>query len=132
MSFEYEWKIRSGDTDFSGRIYTPAVIDCLIEGVQDMLAAAGLSQQQALSEGLLYPAVHAEADYLGEIRIEDVIEVALTTEVGDTSITVRGTGRRDGEVVFRGEVILVIIDEDEEPVPVPSDLREGLATVVAD
>lgn len=126
MPFEYDWKVRSGDTDFSGLIYTAAVIDCMVEGLQDMMAAAGWPQQRALSEGVLYPVAHAEADYLAPVEIEDVIAVSLTPDPGDSSVTIRGTGIVEGTTVFEGELTLVFIDEDGDSVPIPADARRGL------
>lgn len=128
MTYTYEWQIRSGDTDFSGLVYTPEVIDCMVVAVQALLQEVGYSHTTAMADGIQYPAVRAEADYLGSITIDDLVTVEVTPEIGTTSITFRAVGTVS-ETVFEGSITLVFVDADSgEPVPVPGDVSEKLRT----
>ena len=126
MPYVSEWNVRTGDTDFSGLVYTPVVIDQIVRSIQDLLGEVGYAPGTASERGLLYPAVHAEADYLDAIGIGDRVQIELTPNVGDTSLTINATGSLS-EPVFEGSVTLVFVDADtSEPTPVPGELRDRL------
>lgn len=130
MVYTYQWRIRSGDTDFSGLVYTPEVIDCMVVAVQEMLEEVGYPHTTAMDEGIQYPAVRAEADYLGAITIDDLVSVEITPDVGTTSVTFRAVGTVS-EVAFEGSVTLVFVDADSgEPVEVPAAVSEKLKAYV--
>ena len=64
MPYRYEWTVSVGQTDFSGRIYTPELVDCLAEGLERMMCEVGYGPKRAFEEGIVYPVVHTEAEYL--------------------------------------------------------------------
>lgn len=128
VPYTYHWPIRSGDTDFSGLVYTPAVIDCVVEAAQALLEDIDYDPLTAMEDDILYPTAHAEADYLGEISIGDQIIVEITPDIGTTSVTFEALGKLDA-VVFESELTLVFVDTDsKEPQPVPDDVAEALST----
>lgn len=45
MSYEYEWKVRAGDTDYSGLLYTPRLVDCVIHGIEALRAEVGFTNE---------------------------------------------------------------------------------------
>lgn len=127
MAYTYTWKIRSGDTDFSGLVYTPEVINCITEAAQDFLSEVGFSITSAQERGVLYPAVHAEADYLGPMTIDDRLTIEMTPEIGSTSVTFHTTGTIT-DIVFEGQITLVFVDAySMDPLRVPEDVRGSLA-----
>ena len=78
--------------------------------------------------GILYPAVHVEANYRGSIGVDDRVTVELTPQVGAHSITLAAVGRLEETVVFDGELTLACVDRARmEPIRVPDDIREALA-----
>lgn len=87
----------------------------------------GLSlSKEIISDDLVAPVVHAEADYINAINVEDVIEVTVTPTVGDTSITFRAVGERDGETMFRGHLVTAFVDGSRNSVQVPNRITRKL------
>lgn len=128
MAYSYDWTVRTGDTDFSGFVYTPTVIDHVVRGMEKLMDEIGFSPSAADERGVVYPAVHAEADYVGTFGVDDTVTVELVPSVGDTSITLTAHGSLDDETVFTAELTLACIDsETMEPATVPTDIRERLA-----
>lgn len=127
MVYTYTWPVRTGDTDFSGLIYTPTVIDHVVRGMEELMAEIEFSPSAAKERGLLYPAVHAEADYVDSFGVDDTVTVALVPRVGDASITLAARGTLDNELVFTAELTLACIDAASgESTPVPPDIRNRL------
>ena len=133
MPYRYEWTVGVGETDFSGRIYTPELIDCLAEGLEGMMCEVGYGPKRAFEEGIVYPAVHTEAEYLSPIGLNDNVSVTMVPTIGTTSVRTETDGHIDGEKVFWGEITAVFVDnETSETVPVPDDVRHGLRNFVND
>ena len=127
MAYSYTWTVRTGDTDFSGLIYTPTVIDHVVRGMEELMTEIDFSPSAAEERGLLYPAVHAEADYVDSISVDDTVAIALVPRVGDASITLAARGTLKGELVFTAELTLACIDAATgEPTRVPPDIRDRL------
>lgn len=123
MPYESTWTIYGGDTDFSGRIYTPVAIDYVIRTLEEYRSSVGFPDRRFEQGPVVPPARHIEIDYLGAITVDDELAITLTPTVGRTSVTHAFTGRVDGETVFEGSLTVVFIDsETEEPVPVPDEL----------
>jgi acyl-CoA thioesterase FadM len=130
MPFEATWRIYAGDTDYSGRIYTPNAIDYVIRTLSEFRRGVGFADEDFEHGPVVPPARHVDIDYLGAIRVDDELTIALTPTVGETSVTHEFTGHVDGELVIEGHLTAVFIDtETEEPVPVPPALVEELEAI---
>jgi acyl-CoA thioesterase FadM len=130
MPYESTWTISAGDTDYSGRIYTPVVIDYVIKTLGEFRRGVGFPNKRFETGPVVPPARNIEIEYLGAIRVDDELAIALTPSVGTTSVTHAFTGTVDGELVFEGELTVVFIDtETEEPVPVPEELLPELERI---
>lgn len=130
MPYESTWTIYAGDTDYSGRIYTPVVIDYVIKTLGEFRAGVGFPNERFETGPVVPPARHIDIEYLGAIRVDDELTITLTPTVGRTSVRHTFTGTVDGETVFEGELTVVYIDtETEEPVPVPEDLLPELERI---
>lgn len=128
MGYTYEWTVRTGDTDFSGFVYTPTVIDYVVRGMEQLMSDIGFSPSASGKRGFVYPAVHAEADYHGTFGVDDQVTVELVPAVGETSIKLAASGALGDETVFTADLTLACIDKETmEPVHVPDDIRESLA-----
>lgn len=128
MAYRTTWKLRTGDTDYSGLVYTPRVIDRMVEIVQELMDLVGSTHNRRIDDGLLFPTVHTEADYVAPIGIGDVVEVEVRSVVETTSVRFEFLGTHEGEPVFEGEEVHVFMDdESKEAVPVPEHVRSGLA-----
>jgi acyl-CoA thioesterase FadM len=128
MAYTYEWIVRTGDTDFSGFVYTPTVIDYVVRGMEELMTEIGFSPSASTERGFVYPAVHAEADYLGTFGVDDEVTIALVPDVGETSITLTARGTLDGETVFTATLTLACVDvETMESAQIPEDIQTQLA-----
>lgn len=133
MPFERTWRVYTGDTDYSGRIYTPTVIDYVIRTLAELRRSLGFPNRRFESGPVVPPARNVTVDYHAAIRVDDVVRIALTPTVGTTSVTHAFTGHVDDELVFEGELTVVYIDtESEAPVPVPSELADELSAIAAE
>ncbi|MFC7131538.1 MULTISPECIES: acyl-CoA thioesterase [Salinibaculum] len=130
MPYESTWTIYAGDTDYSGRIYTPVVIDYVIKTLGEFRGGVGFPNERFETGPVVPPARHIDIDYLGAIRVDDDLTIALTPTIGETSVTHAFTGTVDGDPVFEGELTVVYIDtETEAPVPVPEELVPELERI---
>ena len=126
--YTFTWTVRTGDTDFSGLVYTPTVIDYVAQAMQDLLAEVEFSPRDSHERGLVYPVVHAEADYHEPFGIYDSVTIGLVPSVGDTSMTFDATGDLDGTTVFEASITIACVDvETHESAAVPDDVKRGLA-----
>ncbi|MEF8814573.1 MAG: thioesterase family protein [Halovenus sp.] len=129
MAFEKEWKIYAGDTDYSGRIYTPVVVDYLIKTLQDFRASIGFPNERFESGEYIPPARNIDINYLSAIRTGDRVGITIDPTVGTTSITYDVVGEVDGKAVFDGTTTTVFIDKgSQEPIPVPEEFKRGVET----
>lgn len=130
MPYESTWTIYAGDTDYSGRIYTPVVIDYVIRTLGEFRAGVGFPNERLENGPVVPPARNVEIEYLDAIRVDDDLTIALTPSVGSTSVTHAFTGTVDGERVVEGELTVVWIDtETERPVSVPEELIPELERI---
>lgn len=130
MPYKSTWTIYAGDTDYSGRIYTPVVIDYVIRTLGQFRASVGFPDRRFETGSVVPPARHIDIEYLGAIHVDDELTITLTPTVGLTSVTHAFTGTVDGVTVVDGKLTVVYIDtETEEPVPVPDELVPELERI---
>lgn len=129
MEYEFDWKLRAADTDFSGRVYTPAVLDYTVRAINQLMEDFDHSAYQLEErEGVIYPVARAEIDYLESIQVGDEVVIHLDAAVGTTSITFSAVGRREGDAVFEAEVTAVFVETATgDSVSVPDAVRTRLA-----
>lgn len=111
MTYKDDWHVRTGDTDFSGLVYTPAVIDRAMRVIEDLNTSIGFSAKHIQNESFYLPIVNVDMDYTGSIHVSDVIAIQCTPAVGDSSITFHISGRIDEDTVFRGSITSVFVDK---------------------
>jgi 4-hydroxybenzoyl-CoA thioesterase len=127
MAYNYEWKIRAEDVDYSGQIFTPRLMNCLLRGMQDIYEEIGYPSEWAHKGNISRPVVSVDADYLTPMGLGDVVDVAMTTSLGRTSITFEAIGFVRNKKAFDASMTSVIVDDDDsEPMLIPPDLRDGL------
>lgn len=128
MVYRYEWRVTVGQTDFSGRIHTPELVASLAKGLEKLMCDLGYSPKRAFEEGIVYPIVHTETEYLAPIVLNDQVSVAMDPSLGNTSMHVDTEGHVDNEKVFEGEITAAFIDDaTSETVPVPEAVRRELS-----
>jgi len=127
MGYEYEWRVRAGDTDYSGLIYTPEVVNCVVEGIEDARATVGFPNERFQELPYIPPVVNVDIDYLESIRVSDVLSVTLTPTVGESSVTYDATATLNGEPAFEGTVTTVFVEnESGNAIPVPNEFERKI------
>lgn len=128
MPYEFDWRVRVADSDFSGLVYTPAVLDYSLRAINELMATFDFAAyQQGDAADVIYPTKRAEVEFDEPIGVGDDVTIAVTPEAGDSSVTFRACGEHDGAVAFEATVVMVFVDADSlEPVSIPADVRAGL------
>src|ERR1700731_2286365 len=87
-AFIGESRIRFVDTDASGRIHYTALLRHFEAAEFEFLRTIGTPYTSFVDEGVGFPRVHVEADYLSALRCDDLISTAVTVDrIGGTSFT---------------------------------------------
>jgi 4-hydroxybenzoyl-CoA thioesterase len=126
--------VRFGDLDPAGIAYYPNLVNFLHTAFEDFFAGhVGRPYPEVYREGLAFPTVHLEMEFLTPVRYGDHVLVAVTVErVGRSSVQLRYDGSVDGRPVFRARNTAVTVDlKDFGPVPVPDWLRERFQAAMA-
>jgi acyl-CoA thioester hydrolase len=110
------------DTDAGGRIHFTAALRYAEAAETAVIRRLGL-----LDGWGDYPRRRIEADYRAVLRFEDEVDVRIRPErVGETSITWAWEITRDGEVCVDGRHVVVHVDGEGRPSPLPDQVRAGL------
>ena len=126
--------VRFGDLDPAGIAYYPNLVNFLHVAFEDFFAGhVGRPYPEVYREGIAFPTVHVEMEFLTPVRYGDHVDVAVTVEkVGRTSVQMRYDGSVGGRPVFRARNTAVTVDLNAfEPIPVPDWLRERFQAAMA-
>jgi acyl-CoA thioester hydrolase len=97
----------------------------------EYMKAVGHSYPDIVAAGVDMFYVHAECDYKGRARFDDLLHVhARIGHIGNTSFTFEFAAHKQptNELIATGKIVAVAVDvETEEPVRVPDELREAVA-----
>jgi acyl-CoA thioester hydrolase len=126
--FIWESRIRFVDTDASGRIHYTALFRHFEAAEFEFLRAIGCPYTSFLSEGVGFPRVHVECDYLSALRCDDLILTAVSVErVGGTSFTLGFAVTVEGRAAAKGKITIVCTDSaTQRPRAVPERMAEAL------
>ena len=118
--------VRFGDLDAAGIAYYPNLVNFLHEAFEDFFRGhVGRPYPEVYAEGLGFPTVKVEMEFVSPVRYGDHVEVALAVErIGRSSVQIRYEGTVKGRPVFHARNIAVIVDmKTFRPVPLPDWLR---------
>jgi acyl-CoA thioester hydrolase len=114
-------RVAWADTDASGRIHCTAAFRWAETAEHALLRRLGL-HPPGNADG--FPRRHVEATYHKALRFADEFDLVLCAErLGRTSVTYAWQAVRDGEVCVEGRTVVVHVDGDGTPVPLPQALR---------
>lgn len=121
--------IRFSDEDHARIVYYPRYFHFFHMAFEDFFAANGRAYRDVLDvDGYGWPAVHSEADFLGPLRMGDVLELSMHVEkIGSTSVAFRYQGREatSGRDVVRGATTVVCVKlETMEKIEIPAQFRD--------
>jgi acyl-CoA thioesterase FadM len=127
MTYENEWHVKTGDTDFSGLVYTPAVIDRAMRVIEDLNTSIEFSAKRIQDASFYLPIVNVDMNYTGSINVSDVVTIQCTPTVGDSSITFHLSGQIDEDTVFQGSITSVFVDKATgTTISVPEQYEENV------
>ena len=126
--FTYHHRVRFVDTDASGRIHYTAMMRFFEAAEFEFFRSIGLPYQNIEKRAEAYPRVHVEADYLGAIHYDDLVDVAVhLAKVGEKSYTLQFDVTRAGEPVGKGKIVVACMDKATgKSRPLPEDLARKL------
>jgi len=119
--------VRFGDLDAAGIAYYPNLVNFLHESFEDFFAGhVGRPYPEVYREGIGFPTVRVEMEFLSPVRYGDHVDIDLTVErIGRSSVQIRYLGSVGGRPVFRARNVAVVVDmRTFRPTPVPAWLRE--------
>jgi len=124
MAFESQLKVRFGHEDHAQIVYYPRFFHFFHCAFEDFFDEQGYPYRACLDEDRVgWPAVHAEADFEGQVRFGEVLTTRVSVgRIGTKSATFRFEmlRREGGERVCRGEVVVACISMDSyrgQPIP---------------
>ncbi|HLS89448.1 MAG TPA: DUF84 family protein [Sphingobacteriaceae bacterium] len=130
-------RVKFSDTDATGTVYHGNFTHYMEWGRLEVLRRArprhGDAAARARLEPLNFVIAHIELDFRSPVRFPDELEVdSWVRKIGNTSVSFGFRLRRihDGVVVADGHDVIVFVDEEGRPTPVPSCLRDGLEAFI--
>ena len=119
--------VRFCDLDPAGIAYYPNLVNFLHVAFEDFFAGhVGRPYPDVFREGVGFPTVRVEMEYLAPVHYGDNVEVSVMVEkVGRSSVGFRYEGRVAGKPVFRARNTAVVVDmRSFKSIPIPDQLRE--------
>lgn len=108
------------DTDFAGLVYHANYLKFCERGRSDFIRLLGIHHQHLANpeqgEGAVFVVRRVEIDYLKPAALDDVLEIITRCEeIGGASLTLAQEVQRDGTVLARAKVIVVLISAAGKP-----------------
>jgi 4-hydroxybenzoyl-CoA thioesterase len=129
--FTFRRRVRFGDCDPGGVLYTPRIGYIVVEAILDFLSSrlGGSAERRFFELGVLPPARALSVEFLRFMAWDDELEIAVTVkEVRTHSFTFSVAGSVEGEKAFAAEMTQVCISpETRRPVELPAELRRALS-----
>ena len=128
MPFKTSILVRFGDLDAAGIAYYPNLVNFLHEAFEDFFTGhVGKPYPDVFREGVGFPTVKVEMDFLSPVHYGDHVEITVTPEmIGKTSVRFRYDAAVGGRPVFTAKNTQVVVDmRTFRPTPVPQWLRDS-------
>jgi YbgC/YbaW family acyl-CoA thioester hydrolase len=119
--------VRFGDLDAAGIAYYPNLVNYLHESFEDFFAGhVGRPYPEVYREGIGFPTVKVEMEFLAPVHYGDHVEVGVVVErVGRSSVQIRYEGAVGARPVFRARNVAVVVDmRSFRSIEMPPWLRE--------
>ncbi|WP_439136688.1 tol-pal system-associated acyl-CoA thioesterase [Roseicyclus sp.] len=129
------WPIRVyyEDTDLAGIVYYANYLRFIERARSELVRAAGIDQVAMKQAGLVFAVRRVEADYLSPARYDDQIQVRTRlTDVRGASFAMPQEVWRGETLLFRADVIIVVLNAEGRATRLPAELRAKLDTFTAD
>jgi acyl-CoA thioester hydrolase len=119
------------DTDFTGLVYHANFLKFCERGRSDFIRTLGIDHHALANPKEGEPSVFVvrriEVDYLKPARIDEVLEVVTRcAEIGGATLVLSQEVRRDGSVLVRLNVSVVLVSEAGKPRRLGQMVRDAL------
>jgi len=121
--------VRFGDLDGAGIAYYPNLVNFLHEAFEDFFTGhVGRPYPEVYAEGLGFPTVKIDMEFLSPVRYGDHVDIDVTVErLGRSSVRIRYLASVADRPVFRARNVAVVVDmKTFRSTPIPRWLRERL------
>lgn len=123
------------DTDCGGVVYHANFLKFCERGRSDFIRLLGIDAQGLANPEAGEPAIfvvrHIEIDYLKPSRIDDVLEIVTTcAEIGSASLKLHQDVMRDGTLIVRAVVTVVLVGRSGKPQRLGALVRNALQRFV--
>ena len=123
------------DTDCAGVVYHANFLKFCERGRSDFIRLLGIEHQSLANPEQGEPAVfvvrRVEIDYLKPGRMDDVLEVVTScAEIGSASLKLAQDVRRDGTLIARALVSVVLVSRSSKPQRIGAVVRNALQRFV--
>lgn len=124
------------DTDFTGLVYHASFLRFCERGRSDFVRLLGIRHQDLMQgredgEPAMFVVRHMAIDFLRPARIDDVIEVVTEcAEMGGATLTLNQEVVREGQVLVRAAVKVVLISRSGKPLRLGSLIRSAFERFV--
>ena len=117
-------KIHYHDTDWGGVVYYANYLKYFEEGRAECLEKRGMDLRSLAEKGILFVVRNARIDYKAPARYGDTIEIVSKLEkIKNASMIFLQEARLGEKLLVSAEIVLVCIDKDFRPSPIPSELK---------
>lgn len=128
--FQVKRRVRFGDCDPGGVIYTPNISFYIVDAIRnfmDKILEAPM-ERTILDMGILPPAKAFSVEFISFMKWDDEIDITVAIKhMGTSSFTYSLAGYCEGNHVFSAEFTQVCVDpETQKPTSMPSALRDKL------
>lgn len=133
--FDVELRVRYAETDQMGVVYHSEYLVWCEVGRTEYIRALGLPYAEMERRGALLAVADASLRYHGSARYDDLIRVETTlAEVKSRAITFDYLIRhvQSGARLVTARTMLVSLDQNARPAPIPADVRELLERAMRD
>ena len=123
------------DTDCAGVVYHANFLKFCERGRSDFIRLLGIEHQGLANPDEGEPSVfvvrHIEIEYLKPGRMDDVLEIVTTcAEIGSASLVLQQDVRRDGTLIARAKVSVVLVSRAGKPQRLGAIIRGALQRFV--
>ncbi len=123
------------DTDAGGVVYHTNFLKFCERGRSDFIRLLGINHQDLANpkegEPTLFVVRHIDIDFLRPGRLDDVLEVVTScAQIGGASLVLLQEVRRDGTVLARAKVTVVLVSASGKPQRIGQMVRGALQQFV--
>ncbi len=131
IPFRIRRRVKWGETDPAGIVYTPRFLDYVLEAAEAWFeAVVGIDWLRLnMERGMGSPMVHTGIDYHSPLAAGETFDVTVTLEhIGRAAYTLEVAGHKpDGTHCFQAKAVAVIIDRAAmKSIAMPDEFRERM------